>query len=155
MSQVKVRVSAPTIKKLKAELSSPSTQMRMGHFIIEQMRSALKAGLSPVQGIRRFAAYKNPPLYPGDLKAARPVNLELSGSMLDEMTPFLRGEKLFIGYPRETKNAVVARAHQTGTKHMAQRRFMPASPGEKFNATITKRLRDYFARILSDILRRK
>jgi hypothetical protein len=150
---VKITIKTDGIKKISKELTSPRVNMKVGELIVEQMKQSIAAGLSPVRGLRRFASYKDTEVYPGGVKPNRPVNLFLSGEMLAALLPKLKGSRLYVGI-QDAKQAEIAKAHQTGTKHMVARRFMPTADGEEFTVTITRAIRNLYAKILSDIIKR-
>lgn len=150
---VKVTVKADGLERIARELQSPAVNRRVGELVVDEMRDGLSKGLSPVRGVRRFAPYKDREKYPADRKPARPVNLYLSGEMLAALEPFIRGSRLYVGI-RDTEQAVKAKAHQEGTKNMVARRFMPTADGEEFNVTITRKIRNLYAEILSAIIKR-
>lgn len=151
--KVKVTVKADGLASIVKQLQSPAVNRKVGELVVDEMRDSLKSGLSPVRGIRRFTPYKDREKYPADRKPARPVNLYLSGEMLAALEPFIRGSRLYVGV-RDSEQAVKAKAHQEGTANMAARRFMPTADGEEFTVTITRKIRDLYAKILSDIIKR-
>lgn len=151
---VKVTVKATALNSVLKEMNSPRSQGEVAKVVIAEIKTSLTAGVSPVRGIRRFTRYKNPDNYPGDQKSNLPVNLNLSGDMLAALTNWMRGSSLYIGI-RDREQSKIAAAHQSGTTNMAQRRFLPTDAGEEFTVTITRKVRNLYARLLSDILKRR
>ncbi len=76
-------------------------------------------GLSPVNGVRMFAKYKDPKKYPGDLKSSNKPNLTLTGNMLSnyEARPTDESMTISVGIHEDapTIEQVKAKAHNGGT----------------------------------------
>jgi len=149
---VKVTVKTTSYKAFKDKMQSPATQSKVGDEVIKEIKTSLDAGVSPVREVRRYPRYKDPLKYPADQKPKLPVNLKLSGDMLAALEYWFRGSRMWIGI-RDPKQAVKAKAHQDGTEHLPQRRFLPTKDGEEFTVTITRKIRNLYAKILSDIIR--
>ena len=148
-----VKVNINIDKKIRGALEQKRTKERVGNQVINDMKASLAKGISPVRGERRFPAYKDPKRYPRDLKPRRPVNLYLSGDMLAALKfKPLSGTGVSIGIT-DREQARKAKAHQTGDG-VPKRRFVPTEKGEEFTVTITRRLRDLYASIIYDIIKR-
>jgi hypothetical protein len=147
---VEVKVTASGFEEIKRRMGSQAVGRRVAKLIIDEMKKSLSRGVSPVRGVRRFPRYKDPMNYPGDQKSRLPVNLKLSGDMLDSLAPVFRGSRMWIEIGKDQTDK--ASAHQEGTPHMAARRFMPTNEGEEFTVTIQRSVRNLYARILSDII---
>ncbi len=142
---VKTKVKLDSLDELRKELNGLSIQREIGKTVVEEVKDFTSKGISAAEGDGRFRfqKYKDPKKYPGDKKPSRPVNLSLTGQMLDALEHWITAGRLFIGY--RTKN-VKAEAHNFGTEHMPVRRFLPVQEGSKFNLTIMKKIRDIYIR---------
>lgn len=141
------------INQLRRVVTSRRLKEEVAAQVIADMKESIAAGVSPVRGERRFVAYKNPEKYPGDRKSKRPVNLYLSGDMLAALRFYpTAGPSVSIGIKGQA--GVIARAHNDGTSTIPRRHFMPTDKGDEFSVTITRRIRDLYARAISDILSR-
>lgn len=150
---VKVTTNITIGKAIKSELESRRIKQVVANQVIEDIKDSVSKGISPVRGNRRFPRYKDPSKYPRDLKPQRPVNLELSGDMLNTLKfKALSGTSLSVGI-MDREQAKKANAHQKGDG-VPQRKFLPTESGDQFTVTITRKLRDLYARILSDIIKR-
>lgn len=89
-------------------------------------------------------------------KQVRPVNLELSGDMLDSLTFKKTAGGITVGIFDGTQ-AEKAKGHQSGDpeKALPKRRFLPAAKGEKFNTTLTRLIWDLYSDALGAILKKK
>jgi hypothetical protein len=150
---MKVVVKAKGVENMIKELNSPRVQTRVGAEIVTAMKESIAAGVSPIRGERRFVAYKDAEKYPANRKSRRPVNLFLSGDMLGALKYWILGSRLFIGIDDPTQ-AAKAKGHQTGANGIPKRRFIPSNKNEEFTVTITRRIRNLYAKILSDIIKR-
>jgi hypothetical protein len=89
-------------------------------------------------------------------KKVRPVNLELSGEMLDALTFRVLPSKNaievgIIGGSADVKER--AKAHHDGTKDMARRRFIPGE-GEEFAVSIMRAIRELYGKRLAYLIGR-
>jgi hypothetical protein len=150
---IKVTVNLSLLNQMRRAVSSAKTKRAVGEQIIEDMKDSISKGISPVKGERRFVAYKDPKSYPGDLKDKRPVNLYLSGDMLAALK-FYPHAGAAIGIGIKGPMGKIAKYNNDGTKHVPRRHFMPTEKGEEFSVTITRRIRDLYSSIISDILKR-
>lgn len=140
-------------KSLRDVVSSNTSKKKVAELIISEMKDHIARGISPVRGQRRFVAYKDPPKYPGDAKTRRPVNLELSGDMLKALKFYpLKATSFSIAI--KGKEGIIAKAHNDGKGNVPMRRFMPTKSGEEYTVTITRKIRDLYARLISDIIKR-
>lgn len=149
---VKVKISAPALNKLKTELSSERVQRVIARAVIDEMRRFIAIGTSPVRGERRFDSYKDKLRYPGDLKNSKPVNLQLSGDMLNAITfRIVRfGVKIGIFDKRQADKAIT---HLRGLNGVPQRKFLPVDEGDEFIVSIQRSIRTLYAKIISDIIK--
>jgi predicted AlkP superfamily phosphohydrolase/phosphomutase len=138
---------------LKKKLEEKKVKEKIAELIISQVKEHIARGVSPVRGQRRFERYKNPDKYPGDRKTKRPVNLEMTGEMLNALDwQDSEGTTVTIGFfdPEQSEKA---KYHNDGTANMAKRQILPTKKNEEFNVSITRLIRDLYARIISDIIK--
>jgi hypothetical protein len=153
---IKVKVKVPVFNNLKKKLSSKDVQRTVAEAVIGEMRNFIAIGASPVRGERRFLSYKNKRKYPGDLKNSKPVNLELSGSMLDAITYKAIRFGVKIGIFRgifSNKQSKKAITHIRGLNGVPKRKFFPIDEGDRFNVSIQKTIRTLYEKIISDIIK--
>lgn len=122
----------------------------IGAAIRDGMKEAMSVGLSPVEGVGRFEAYKNPDKYPGGKKPKRPVNLFLSGALYKSIEWYRSGRTVVVGI-FDSKVAEYAKAHQDGTDHMARRQIFPEA-GESFLVSIQRKILALYTERMSDII---
>lgn len=160
--KVKVNVRLDVRKHLK-ELNRPQTLKEIGDAVVDSMKETINSGLSPVKGEGRFEAYSGANdrrKYPFNVqkqypnKTLRPVNLTLSGHMLNALSAEPSGGKITIGIGG--KEAEKAQRHQLGDdkSNLPRRRFIPAQSGEQFIVSITRLIRDLYSEALSAILKK-
>ena len=150
---VKVKVSAPSLKSIQAELSKPSTQTFIANSVIDLTKKFIATGTSPVLGERRFVPYKDKDKYPGDKKNSRPVNLYLSGQMLDAITFRLLKNSIQIGiWDKDQRKK--AETHMFGLNGVPQRKFLPVEQGDQFNVTIARSMRSLYEKIVRGIIKK-
>lgn len=127
---------------------------QVGGAVVDEAKQLIRSGQSPVRGYGRFAAYKDRDKYPGGIKPARPVNLELSGDMLDAYG-YRRGagDSIEVGMVKGSPEVKeIAEFHNEGTEHMAQRRIVPGE-GEEWTVSIMRRIRDFFGKRFETLIR--
>lgn len=150
---VKVTVKLDSLEEIKAAATSPRVKRRLAEEFIPEVKKFILRGISPVFGERRYTAYKNPDKYPAGRKPKRPVNLKLSGDMLDALTFRDRaGTGFELGW-FGGKQGKKAYNHNNGDT-VPERRILPDKKGERFNASLTRFVRDFYIRLNSDILKR-
>lgn len=167
----KVTVRLPVIDALK-DVLSPKNSQKVGKEIIESSRALIATGQSPVAGYGRFENYSGAKQSIGGKKKAnkgypfnvqkqypnkqvRPVNLELTGEMLDalEVKPTGTGPRVGIF---DSAMSERARKHNLGDPDhgIPERHFWPTRAGEKFTATIQRNIKDTYADIVGAILKK-
>lgn len=170
---VKVKITSPGLKSVVANFRSPAVQAGLAKVVIQKIKEFVATGTSPVLGYGRFKPYLDKSRYPGDKKAARPVNLYLSGEMLGALTYRLTSQTTTIGIfsgkalkKAQTHNEgaqTTSKATNTGTpaqrrsaqrqesgaSGVAQRKFIPNQAGDEFNVTIMREIRAYYQRTLN------
>lgn len=170
MAGTKVTVNLPVINAIK-ELNSLKNQIKVGNEVIEAARDLIASGQSPVAGFGRFEDYsgakrsirgkKGHGGYPYNVmkqypsKKVRPVNLELSGEMLDALTVREGASGPKIGIFDRAMNER-AKTHNYGDpdKNIPERHFWPTRDGEKFTVSVQRMIKDSYSSILSGILKK-
>lgn len=156
MAEPKVTVKLDIMKKLERFLR-PQDAEKIGKALVQESKDFISKGISPVRGERRFAGYKNPARYPGGRKPKRPVNLELTGEMLDNLRFRLKGDRtieygIFSDAPEDVK--IRARVHNSGERSdIAQRQFIPDQPGDEFAVAIMRVLMRLYEKRIGDVIR--
>ncbi len=157
---VKFKLSSGMMKKLK-ELDKfvmeQAFAFKLGTLIVDGSKKSIANGISPVRGVGRFEGYKDPVKYPGDLKASRPVNLYLTGEMVNSLNFRKEGEKLLVGiFDDEVSEKLMARVdtHNRGThKHVPRRQFIPAK-GQEYIVSIQSQIKKLYRERISEVLAR-
>ena len=152
MAKVTVKVTAPQLKKIGDAVTSPGFASGFALSVIDEMKRFIRIGTSPVLGVRRFDAYKDPKKYPGNQKNQRPVNLELSGDMLNAITYKVLKDGIRIGI-WDTEQRQKAETHMRGLNGVPQRKFMPIDSGDEFIISIQRIIKGLYAQKLSAILK--
>jgi hypothetical protein len=155
MSKVKTTVKWEILEVLDRFIDG-ATANAIGKAIVDETRAMIDSGLSPVRGYGRFERYKDRKKYPGKQKDARPVNLYLSGEMLDKGYGFRRkgNESIEIGMVKGSeKRKKIAGYHNEGTDDMAMRRFIPQE-GEEYAVRVMRVIRDQFSQRLQKLISR-
>ena len=131
----------------------------VGARTIDAMKRLISGGQSPIEGrgIRsRFAPYKNPKRYPGGRKPSSPVNLRLTGRMLDDLGyTALQGEDgafvTQVGYS-DPKQILKESGHREGVNSQPARPTIPdASRGERFVASVI----DAYRKVVISAIRKR
>lgn len=162
----KVKVSskyrAVMTNKLKQVVDAQFVQDMQRDVVDGEIKRLIAAGVSPVDGYegRRFAGYKDPKKYPGDKKAKRPANLELTGAMLSFYKAVrVTGRRLTLGIataaPEDVKVRAVANnlgtTKEDGTSAIRARRFVPIK-GETFRISVLRKIKNLYARRIRTLL---
>lgn len=136
-----------------------TTGNAIGSAVVKECRKMIAEGQSPVRGHKRFGKYKDRKKYPGKRKAARPVNLYMTGEMLDKGFGFRfkkggqrSGGTIEVGMIKGSEERKeIAGYHHDGTPNMVQRRFVPGS-GEHFAVSVMRVIRDLYGKRLTQII---
>ena len=161
--KVKSKLKAQIEKKMKGFVTERFASKVQEEIINQTIKPMIDAGVSPVQSFentKRFKGYKEPEKYPNKRKQKRPVNLKLSGKMLERYRARkLNGTTVEMGIlssaPEDIK--IRAEANNLGTVNergevaIAARRFIPIK-GETFAVSVMRRLKDLYAKRLKEIL---
>lgn len=163
----KVTIKLPTLDKISRKgIVTSGFQNKLGKTIVSEIKSRIKTGRSPVAKAGRYPGYKadrsgdrkNPSFYPNSVKKKfprkqrRPVNLTLSGAMLKELTWGMTKGGVKIGMLKASKRIKdIFESHNEGTNEsrgVPRRPILPTGKGEKFTASIVRRIRSlYLARV--------
>ncbi len=111
----------------------------IGKTVVEDSIDAMSKGISPVEGARRYAEYKDTSKYPGGRKPNRPVNLFLTGALYRALT-YIREGKAVKFYFDDPKVDEYAQYLNDGTAHMEQRKILPTEKGEQFQVSIMRKV---------------
>lgn len=155
MAKTKVTVKFD-FSKLVEGYPTRSIAAAVGQTVVKMSKEMIEVGASPVRGRRRFDAYKNPKKYPAGKKPSRPVNLNLTGEMLDALDYNIIDNKLLeIGILNATKEVNDrAKTHNTGSNpNIARRAFVPmGSMGETYAKRIIDAILEIYKKGLIDII---
>ncbi len=127
---------------------------QIGKTVVDEAKRNMSEGLSPVRGYGRFERYKDRKSYPGDLKEARPVNLNLTGKMLEGYDYKISSDGVIdVGMVKGSADRKeIAGYHQDGTEFMAQRKMVPGD-GEEWSVKIMRAIRDLYGTRLEKLIR--
>ena len=145
---IKASIDRLALAKIRSKIEglkkpiNKETAESLGLQVVLQMKKLIKSGISPIKGNGRFPRYKNPDSYPGDRKPKSPVNLELTGQMLDALTPSTKpsksGHASVISYEGIEANKKES-GHRAGVNGQPKRPTIPIDrQGESFAATIER-----------------
>lgn len=158
--EVKVTISSALLNKIRDLNKTVVTQdfaSKVGAVVVAGSKEAISKGLSPVQGVGRFVAYKDPESYPGKLKPARPVNLSLTGEMVNSLNFRKEGDKILVGiFADEVGDDVMKRVdtHNRGTHpHVPRRQFIPEK-GQSFIVSIQREVQRLYRERISEVIAR-
>lgn len=171
--KLKVKHSLGILENLK-QLNAPANNKKIGDLTVRLMKDAIARGLSPVRQFGRFEEYSAAKRnraskksrssakqgYPFNVlteypnKKVRPVNLELSGKMLNALTSKSKSDSVVVGIFNKTQEEK-ARGHQLGDakKNLPKRRFVPTASGEQFIVSIQREIRQLYSELLDAIIK--
>lgn len=163
--KIKSNIKAEVINRLKKTVDEDFIRS-MNTDVVGEIKRMINGGVSPVQnfeGQRRFKKYKDQDKYPGKKKAKRPVNLFLSGAMLSWYRAVkISGIRISFGIPSNAPSEIKdrAEANNVGTTNsegavaIASRRFVPL-PGENFNISVLRKLKNLYALRIKVLISKK
>lgn len=152
---VKTTLKIEDYQTMRSRFKSKQFKTQLGNLVVSEIKENIAKGISPVFKERRFEKYKDPSKYPGNRKKRRPVNMYLSGDMLEALKFRLgRGFSITFGWFGGGLQTKKANNHNSGDT-VPKRRLIPDEKNERFNASITRVINDYYGRVLSDILKRR
>lgn len=152
---IKVKTNIKSVMKItervKESFKVEMTTGSIGLEFVKAIQNLIKKGISPVEGFGRFQRYsdsyrnsiRNKSI---DKKTVSPVNLFLTGEMLESLRAIRKNDKVFVEFTDEK-----ARYHQDGSDKMPMRRVLPEKRGEKF----TKRVQQLIMKALKKAIREK
>ena len=143
------------LEKLKDPIDKPTAEL-VGTEVVEEMKSLIASGKSPIAGNGAFPKYINPKKYPGKQKSKSPVNLFLTGKFLAALRATTKkgttGQDTYVGF-RSSNQAKKESGHREGVNGQPERPIIPIGD-ESFVLSIRKIIREiYEARI--DFLTKK
>lgn len=136
--ELKVTINLKLDKNFKNALSKNFKVA--GKNILEAIKENTSKGNSSVSG-GKFAPYKDPTKYPGKLKSKTPVNLELSGKMLDSIRTNVTAGKEGVNiefYFNSLKQLEKYIGNHRGENGIPSRKVFPIDKGEGFSQNIQK-----------------
>jgi hypothetical protein len=125
--------------------------------MIKEIKSLISKGVSPVAGIGRFVRYSKS--YRDAIKAGHksleekknqtsPVNMKLTGEMLNSLDTVQRSGKVFIEFGDDK----AAFHNNSGAgKSRVIRRLLPDAEGERFNASLEAKFTQIIRRIVKKL----
>lgn len=154
MAKVKVTTRFQILELLDKFVDG-TTANALGKTVVDEAKQMIAEGQSPVRGHGRFERYKDRHKYPGDLKPHRPVNLNLTGEMLEGLTFRQKSSSVLeVGFIKgSSERKKIAEYHTSGTEHMAMRRVIPQE-GEEWAVKIMRKLRDLYSKRLTQLIRK-
>lgn len=108
----------------------------IGMLIVRRVKDLILKGESPIESKGKFPAYKNPEKYPGKRKPHRPVNLTLSGDMLNALRYRINQAKVLVTILYQDKKSKLKElGHREGANKQPRRPTIPQAQ-ERFRKTI-------------------
>jgi phage gpG-like protein len=141
----KVKINLSNVRKKLGKLKEAALPTIERTLEIEILKN-IKSGVSPVKGQGFFVPYSKSYTdaiiagrYRKFGKRRRPINLTLSGDLLDSFFIKAGEKKITLGFTNE-----LAEIHNTlgASKKKVIRRLLPTESGEKFNDSIEFRVRE-------------
>ena len=136
-----LRIDATLVADIKREFKSVATRDYKAE-MLAAIKDLISKGISPVKGYRRFAPYSpsykeaiDSGRFPG--KSKRPVNMTLSGKMMDSLDIRVRGENAEISF---TDEKAVYHNDLGAGKAQTIRRLLPTNNGEVFTKVIDDKI---------------
>lgn len=175
----KVRVNWPIVESMKKKsIVDRTTASKVGKAVVGESKDFISKGFSPVRGNGRFKAYAaqrnqgEGPYYPDTVKGkypskrTRPVNLKLSGEMLNHLKWWTdRRGNIAVGLsstsgrktnvPRRVRDKF--EAHNEGTlksKNVPQRMIVPTGRNDTYASSIMRRVRGVIEKRVNELVRR-
>lgn len=161
--KVSSKYRATMVNKIRQTVDDAFIDRMQTEVVDGEIKRLIAAGVSPVdsvEGQRRFKGYKDPEKYPGTRKAKRPVNLWLTGVMLQWYKAVkISGVRLTLGIATNAPDDVKVRAeannigtiNKKGEVAVAARRFIPL-PGETFRVSVVRKIKLLYAERLKSLV---
>ncbi|NOS67379.1 MAG: hypothetical protein HOO67_03370 [Candidatus Peribacteraceae bacterium] len=139
--------------------ATESDARKVGDEVVKEMKDLVGKGISPIEGKGRFPGYlhanekgKYPASAPKRFrKGSRPVNLKLSGDMMDDLERNTykadHGYGVNIEYGSQLSQKK-EQGHREGKNGQPSRPTLPQG-NERFAQTIQQRIVDYFKKVLA------
>jgi hypothetical protein len=153
-----VTIKHGALERITEALKSVRNLEEVGRVAVAEMRKSMERGISPVRGERRMASYSasyTKAIQKGWLehaKKVRPVNLILSGRMLNSIEYRASRGLLEVGI-WDSEMVELAGYHQDGTDKMPARRFIPTNRSEYLTVTIERALINKLKQIINDSIK--
>lgn len=153
------------VQQIKSSAIKKTHVNQIGKEVVKEMKDLISKGISPIRGKERFPAYKraeDKSGYPNNVgkrfpgKKKRPVNLTLSGDMLNALIfrAIGSGENISIevGYFDEAE-ALKEKGHREGTNGQPKRPTIPQG-NEQFTVGIQTIAEDILVQAMSDYIKK-
>lgn len=152
----KVKVNFNDLKQKVKEFQRAVTDISKETLKVAIIDNSILLGISPVEGQGKFAKYSEmykgqirKGVYKKDGKNISPVNLKLSGQMLDSFFVKKSEKGLKVGFSDEKAYEHTVRG--VGF-NKTKRKMLPVGPGEDFKRTIKKEIVDVVRKAVDRIL---
>lgn len=154
------------INSLINRFMGETEKRELGETFTSLAKDMISKGISPVRGHRKFESYNAQNTgkkgYPYNImrqyasKRARPVNLYLSGSMLNGYSWRSKpGQLIEVGYVNVSGvDAIKAQVHNDGTRNIPARPTVANKPGQQFAVAIMRELISVYRKRLEDIIKK-
>ena len=116
--------------------------------IVNLIKATIALGQSPVRDVGRFIPYKNPAHYPGPIKARSPVNLRLTGRMLNALRSEIIGGKINIGIWNNREATKLMKLEAGEFPLAGPRPVLPSREGEQFTVRIQREILKYVNKLV-------
>jgi len=154
MGRVKfdLRSAKSKIKRFKKD-----SKVELREKLEEEIKANISSGNSPVKGMGRYQQYSDS--YKSAIKKgsyrqfgkrSRPVNLILSGELIESLSVKVTNKGLKVSFDNELADI---HNRKGAGKSKTIRRMLPTKNGEEFNRSITTRLKEVLAKVASKIFR--
>lgn len=140
------------VKPMKKALDNFNKQLNKGTLegLRTEVEAQIKRGISPVEGVKRFDKYSESyreaikESY-GEAKKKKgklsPVDMTLSGDMLDSLEIVQRGSKTYLEFTGKDTGLRAYYHNNSGAgKSRKIRRLLPNKDGEKFNSVLQRKI---------------
>lgn len=142
---------ADRFTKVEEKMLTKNDARSIGVAIVQEMKALISKGISPIKGIGRFPAYKNPREgYPASIKKqypnkrTTPVNLKLTGRQLADLGYSVTKNGIEIGY--SSRDAIEKeRGHREGVNGQPKR---PTIPLTKLGEEFAQKIQDIYLKIV-------
>lgn len=164
---IKARIDTKVLANVRQKLEQIKDPMRakdakaLGAIVIAGMKDLISKGISPIAGMGRFPAYKNPRMgYPSTVrkeypsKRNTPVNLYLSGDFIAALNAQVQtigsAARTIVGY-FDSKEAKKEKGHREGANTQPKRPTIPSGSetfAQRIQVEILKFTRETLDRII-------